>query len=961
MKLALFLLIGLMCALGGCETGARPSPTGARAKPGPSGQPPPADDLTLRPLYTFSEEEVARYLPMARAIEPELPRRAVHLGRKNIGQPYEIYLLGEFPYELHDPDPIYCLSKSDCVTFCEHMYAMALSRDWWGFLRTLQRLRYRDGIVGMLTRNHYTEADWNRNNAFLFEDLTGTLGGGQLTAPLHEVIKRAQFFAKFGIGQDIFNEEFSDRYIPKDRVPEILTELRDGDFVNIVRGDASSQHVGHTGLIAIAPDGTVDFLHSAGPAVREQPLTEYVASNQRCLGIKILRLRPDAQQRMEAELAAPHGATEVTEARLTAALAASPLKSTGAPASYSHDWTRAMRMQSYRLNYDSPLDPTLQSALESADQSVGDELGIPLAKRAIGVLDLTDLRLALVQPDEMFYGASVPKICIVMAYFDEHPEAATKLDPDVERELQLVIKRSDNELAAKYSQLVGIEKIQKLIQSPRYHFYDKDHGGGLWCGKHYGVAEPRYGDPLHDHSHGATVRQCLRYYLMLEQGNLVSAAASARLKQIFAAPNLEFHNESFVRGLNGRDLTIIRKGGTWEDWHLDTARVQHGDRLYLLAGMTEHPQGAEYLARMAAAIDDTLCGPQPRKPFTHQLIMHRAADDFRGVIEHGQPGPNSKGLVLDAPPDGTAAVYESPVITADIKFNEAVLSWNIATPPGAGFCVEARMRRAVGSVWSPYLYFGDFGDTVPPGEQVVTWEQGRMDVDYWCSTERFDQVQYRIRAQGAPGRGSRLAVDRIAVCLSDTLGVPPSVLAPRPTSEPPPAAAWQRRLPVPFRTQKTDREEMKHKICSPTSVGMVLAYRGIERTSEEVADVCFDPTHKIYGNWPRNVQAAFMLGVPGYVARFSDWTDVERMIAAGQPLIISIRVDKEDGLRGAPYRTSDGHLIVLTGFDGEGRVTVNDPASGTPERGQLVYLRPDLEEVWMRVKGGTAYVLQPKE
>ena len=939
----------------GCQT-AGPKPAGV------STVAPAVQDLMQRPLYTFNETDLDRYLRGLRTIEPELTARVVRLGRQNIGKPYEIYLLGEFPFELYDPDPIYCLSKSDCLTFCEHMYAMALSRDWWSFLQTLQRLRYRDGIITMLTRNHYTEADWDRNNAFLFEDLTATLGAGQVCVPLRETIKRATFFAKFGIGQDIPAQSFEDRYIPKERVPEILAELRAGDFVNIVRGDADSQYVGHTGLIAIAADGTVDFLHSAQPAVREQPLTDFLAKDRRCVGIKILRLRPDAQQRLDAALAAPSPATPVSEATLQSALATSPLMSTGAPTSYSQDWARAMNMQNYRLTYDSPLDPNLQAALEAADRTIGDELGIPPAERALGVLDLTDLRLAAVQPDVMFYGASVPKICIVLTYFDQHPEAATSLDPEIEHELERVIKRSDNDLAAKYSQLVGLDQIQKLIESPRYHFYDKEHGGGLWCGKHYGVAEPRSGDPLHDHSHGATVRQCLRYYLMLEQGNLVSAPVCAKLKQIFAAPDLEFHNDRFVRGLAGRDVTILRKSGLWEDWHLDTARVQHGDRLYLLAGMTQHAKGEEYLAKMAAAVDEVLCGPQPRVPFAHQLILQRAADEFRGgTLERGQLNNGEPGVVLTCPASGEAASYESPAVATDIRFNELLLSWNVATPAEAGFCVEARVGRSWDGVWSPYLYFGDCGDTVPPGERVVAADEGKMDVDYFRSAERFDRVQYRVRAQAAPGHANELRVERIAICVSDTTGIPPSVLQPTTVSEPAPAAAWQRHLDVPFRSQKTDRPEMKHKICSPTSVGMVLAYRGVVRTSEEVAESCFDPTHQIWGNWPRNVQGAYSFGVPGYLARFSDWADVERMIAAGQPLVISIRVNESGGLRGAPYDTTDGHLIVITGFDANGNVLVNDPAVATAEKGQLAYRRPDLEQVWMRAAGGTAYVLLARE
>jgi hypothetical protein len=955
--------IAVSAIFAGCQSqGPAGGPPGAPAGP-ELGRPSVSDisDLAARPLYTFSEMELDRYLRALRTQEPDLARRIVRLGRQNIGQPYEMYLLGEFPYEFYDADPIYCLRRSDCLTFCEHTYAMALGRDWWSFLRTLQRLRYRDGTIGMLTRNHYTEADWDHNNGFLFEDLTTKLGEGHACVPLREIIKRATFFAHFGLGQDIPDQPLADYYIPKDKVAEILGELRNGDFVNIVRGDPNAQWVGHTGLIALADDGTVDFLHSASPAVREQPLLQYLAHDKRCVGIKILRLHDRAERIMEATLASSPRATDVSEAAVTAALAASPLMSTGAPAAYFEDWPRAMRLQSYRLTYDTPVDAHLQGALEAIDQQVGTKLEIPDADRAFGVLDLTDLRLALVQPDVMFYAASVPKICIVLAYLDTHPEAVAGLDPQIEHELQRVIKRSDNELAAKYSQIVGIETIQKLLQSDRYRFYDPNHGGGLWCGKHYGIEEPRYGDPLHDHSHGATVRQCLRYYLMLEQGKLVSAAASAKLKEIFAAPQLEFLNDNFVRGLNGRDVTILRKSGLWEDWHLDTARVQHGDRVYLLAGMVRHSKGSEYLAEMAAAVDEALCGPQPPKPFAHHLLMQTRDDDFRaGLFEHARPAPDGGGVTLVCTP-GEDATYESPVTDPGMLFNEVVASWNVDVPPGAGLCLEIRVGRQSDDIWSPYLYIADWGTAVPDTSKVVTCEQGKVDVDYFHSEQRFDRVQYRVRAACASEGEAELHVRRIAVCVSDTTGLPEAVSRPRTSPAEPPAAAWQRRLPVPFRTQKTEREEMKHKICSPTSISMVLEYRGINLVTEDVAEACFDPTHKIYGNWPRNVQAAYSLGLPGYLARFSDWTDVERLIAAGQPLIISIRVYKEGELRGAPYRSSDGHLIVLTGFDADGKVTVNDPAATTPEKGQLAYLRADLENVWMKTTGGLAYVLLPRE
>ena len=133
--------------------------------------------LVDKPLYKFTEAEVDKYLKFLSATEPDLRKRIVHLARKNIGQPYELYLLGEMPFEPYDPQPIYCLGKSDCLVFTEHTYAMALSHNWPSFMKMLQRIRYRDGQLGVATRNHYTEADWNISNGWLVEDITAKLAG----------------------------------------------------------------------------------------------------------------------------------------------------------------------------------------------------------------------------------------------------------------------------------------------------------------------------------------------------------------------------------------------------------------------------------------------------------------------------------------------------------------------------------------------------------------------------------------------------------------------------------------------------------------------------------------------------------------------------------------------------------------------------------------------------------------
>ena len=620
-------------------------------------------------------------------------------------------------------------------------------------------------------------------------------------------------------------------------------------------------------------------------------------------------------------------------------------------------------LRALRLPPDARVDDALQTALVAADERVRGALGIAAEQRAFGVVDLTSSRIAWLNPDKMFYGASVPKICIVLAYFARQPQRATQLDPATELELQRVIKRSDNELAAKYSQIVGLDAIQELLRSEAYRFYDPHTGGGLWCGKHYGIDAPRVGDPVADLSHAVTVRQCLRYYLMMEQGLLVNPRVCRRLFDIFAAPRLDFHDDRFVRGLNGRDVTLIRKSGLWEDWHLDTARVVHGDRVYLLAGAVRHAQGNTYLARMAAAVDDELVpGDGKQRRPTHRLHLLDDATAFRAAAQLRHAKVDGHTLVLH-PQANTDSEFVSSILAADEWFNNALVSWNIDShDPAARVVIELRVGREADDSWSPWLYVGGVGAARAPDDAVTSFDGGRIDVDYFRSDERYDRAQVRVRALHPADGRTQVRVARIAVCLSDLSGIPtamPVQSRQLPATVSP--SAWRRRLGVPFRSQKTEHAEIAGRICSPTSLAMVMAYRGVDRPTSDVAAAAYDPLSAIYGNWPSNIQAAFEFGVPGYLRRFSDWADVETAIAADQPLIISIRVRNPGDLKGAPYETTDGHLIVLTGFADNGDAWINDPAASTAKAGVVRYTREDLERVWMRGSGGLAYVLLPAD
>lgn len=297
------ICVGLIVAAGvfGCGS---PEPTAGLSK-GERTEAATIAPLKDKPLYQFTEREVDLYLRHLSATEPDLRKRIVHLARKNLAQPYELYLLGEAPFEQTDPQPIYCLDRSDCVVFAEHTLAMALGRDFPSFMSMLQRIRYKDGQIGVVTRNHYTEADWNVNNRWLVTDVTNELGGDGVK-PFSQKVDRAKFFkSRYKLDETMPVETIEESFIPYERIDSVKPLLRDGDLVNFVTGRGDGFWVGHVGLVAHSPDGTVNLIHSAKPQVREEPIDAYIArmtknaaaddaaGKARFRGFKFLRLTED--------------------------------------------------------------------------------------------------------------------------------------------------------------------------------------------------------------------------------------------------------------------------------------------------------------------------------------------------------------------------------------------------------------------------------------------------------------------------------------------------------------------------------------------------------------------------------------------------------------------------------------------------------------------------------------------
>lgn len=250
-------------------------------------------------------------------------------------------------------------------------------------------------------------------------------------------------------------------------------------------------------------------------------------------------------------------------------------------------------------------DPALQRALEGTlvelerTQDVADKrLGIALVE----ITNPARPRFAAVNPNEMMYAASLPKIAVLFAAFAQIQSGRLPASAAILNRLNRMIRFSSNTDASWMMERVGKPFIAELLQSPQYRLYDPARGGGLWAGKNYGSGGVWRRDPMENLSHAATPLQVARFFYMLDRGTLIDPAASAAMLKILDNPGI---HHKFVAGMReaGDSARIHRKSGSWVHWHADSALIRNRGRSFILVALSEHPDGDQWLRTLATAID----------------------------------------------------------------------------------------------------------------------------------------------------------------------------------------------------------------------------------------------------------------------------------------------------------------------------------------------------------------------
>ncbi|MEV5964706.1 peptidase C39 family protein [Kribbella sp. NPDC051952] len=357
-----------------------------------------------------------------------------------------------------------------------------------------------------------------------------------------------------------------------------------------------------------------------------------------------------------------------------------------------------------------------------------------------------------------------------------------------------------------------------------------------------------------------------------------------------------------------------------------------------------------------------------------------------GALTFGTPTGTTS--YVDPFGDGTAKSYEqtswtSPHVSTGFGLTELVASWNATTPPGTWVEVSMAGTTDLGSTTKWYV-LGRWsgGDNTAAGDihRTSVPEQGdangsvAVDTFVAASGHWLDRWQLKVTLYRLSGTTQSPVVRSIGAMASRLPSDAKVAVSPL-------GGAEGTVLDVPTYSQETHLGHYPQwdgggeAWCSATSTAMVLDYYGAGPTPAETAWVdptdadpqvdnsarsVFDYSYDGAGNWPFNTAYAGSRGVDGFITRLRSLTEAEQFIKAGIPLVASLSFKKGD-LPGAGYGTN-GHLMVIVGFDQAGNVVVNDPASHLiPNNDQVrtTYDRAAFENAWVPHSGGLVYVIHP--
>jgi peptidase C39-like protein len=340
------------------------------------------------------------------------------------------------------------------------------------------------------------------------------------------------------------------------------------------------------------------------------------------------------------------------------------------------------------------------------------------------------------------------------------------------------------------------------------------------------------------------------------------------------------------------------------------------------------------------------------------------------------------GVVLDSDrltiaPGAASGTWLSPPIEPGFAFTRLVASWNADTPADGRIRVDAQVTTVLGETSDWYVlgtWAADDHSVTRTSMNGQADALGKVDTDTLSARgDPFASYALRVRLDRAssddPAPSVRMLGAEVstfkyssATATSASLGGDAVEL---------PVAALSQEVHARQYPQWGGGGEAW---CSPTSTEMVIEYWGKGPGADDLAWVdqsyadpsvdfaarsTYDAAYRGTGNWPFNTAYAARFGLNAFVTQLRSLAEAERFVRAGIPLVASIASNPGE-LDGFLFSGgTNGHLVVIVGFDASGRPIVNDPAAWANSGVRHVYDRAQFERVWLRGSAGTVYVIHP--
>ena len=214
--------------------------------------------------------------------------RHTTIGEQYLGTPYLRNPLGEGVAP--DTDPLIRFDAFDCTTFVETALAN-------GDVKKLNKIRYKNGEIDFLNRNHFVESEWIPNNADLVENVSAKYGKTSIRTVK---INRSEWLKRVhNITVPAQTTTVNLEYIPYNNIynlkPEkpliVLFVHGKPRFADKIGTDLAVHHMGF-----LLPNGVLRHASISAKKVVDVNFDEYVAKRKKMpdnIGIVLLEIKDD--------------------------------------------------------------------------------------------------------------------------------------------------------------------------------------------------------------------------------------------------------------------------------------------------------------------------------------------------------------------------------------------------------------------------------------------------------------------------------------------------------------------------------------------------------------------------------------------------------------------------------------------------------------------------------------------